>query len=309
MRSFAECRRATRSTWRRDGIRAVLERRVPEEILTPHPRHALDRWQERLAGCAVRSVDAHGKHLFLRFDGGLTLHSHLRMSGSWGVFRQGEPWRRSPRRAWLVIRCEGWEVVEFDGPVLELLSDRRIASDPRLARLGQDVLGERFDEALFLGGLRAGDRSRAVGEALLDQRTVAGIGNVWKAESCFAAGIDPWRAVGAISDAEALALVAFARGRCGLRRGRGRPRGRDRSTGAPGAPARGVRRRSGRGARARTIASPSGARAASAEVPQMSAASRVPAAVSALSPRARRTACRSSIRASKAPSSPRAQTA
>ncbi len=89
----------------------MLEGRVPELIATPQPRHRLDRWPERLAGRAVRSVDAHGKHLLLRFDGGLTLHSHLRMSGSWGVFADGQPWRRPRRRAWLVIAAGGWEVV------------------------------------------------------------------------------------------------------------------------------------------------------------------------------------------------------
>ncbi|MDQ3435303.1 MAG: DNA glycosylase, partial [Actinomycetota bacterium] len=72
-----------------------------ESIETPHPRHSRDRWPERLDGRSVRSVDAHGKHLFIRFDGGLTLHSHLRMTGKWGIYAPGQRWRRSPRRAWL----------------------------------------------------------------------------------------------------------------------------------------------------------------------------------------------------------------
>jgi endonuclease VIII len=194
-------------------IRAVLEGRVPEEILTPHPRHRLDRWPQRLAGSAVRAVDAHGKHLFLRFHSGLTVHSHLRMTGSWGVYRKGDPWRRAPRRAWLVLRWEGWEVVEFDGPVLELRSDARLRSDPRLTALGQDVLGEDFNTTAFLSRLREDDPRRPVGDALLNQRTIAGIGNVWKAESCFAASVDPWRALAEVTDEEALSLVAFARER------------------------------------------------------------------------------------------------
>ena len=66
-------------------IRPVLEGHVPDEIATPHPRFGRDRWPERLAGRAVRSVDAHGKHLFLRFEGDLVIHSHLRMTGSWRV--------------------------------------------------------------------------------------------------------------------------------------------------------------------------------------------------------------------------------
>jgi len=177
------------------------------EIETPHPRHALDRWPERLGGRGVRSVDARGKHLFIRFEGDLTLHSHLRMTGQWGVYRRGERWRRSPRRAWLVLRTEQHEVVEFDGPVLELMTDSRTRFDRRLAALGPDLLAPDFDERRFVDLLRAGDQSRGFGDALLDQRLIAGVGNMWKAEGCFLAGIDPWRRVSDLSDREALAVV------------------------------------------------------------------------------------------------------
>ena len=194
-------------------IRSVLARRVPHEILTPQPRHRHGRWPEQLAGRRVSAVDVHGKHLFLRFEGGLTLHSHLRMTGSWGVYRRGQPWSRSHGRAWLVIRAEGCEVVEFDGPVLELLSDARARRYPRLTRLGPDVLGESFDGDLFLRNLRAEDPRRPIGDSLLNQRILAGIGNLWKAEACFAAGVDPWRATGEVADEEALQIVAFARER------------------------------------------------------------------------------------------------
>ena len=73
-------------------IRPVLEGHVPDALETPHPRFGRDRWPERLAGRAVRSVDAYGKHLFLRFEGGLTIHSHLRMTGSWRVLDRGAQW-------------------------------------------------------------------------------------------------------------------------------------------------------------------------------------------------------------------------
>jgi endonuclease-8 len=192
-------------------IRPVLAGAAPEQILTPQARHRSDRWPERLAGRPVESVDARGKHLLLRFAGGLTIHSHLRMSGSWGVYREGQRWRRSPRRAWLILRRAGLEVVQFDGPVLELLSEDRVRSDPRLAGLGPDVIGAEFDERLFLRRLREDDPTRPIGDALLEQRTVAGIGNIWKAESCFAAGIDPWRATAKVTDEEVRAIVAFAR--------------------------------------------------------------------------------------------------
>jgi endonuclease VIII len=176
-------------------------------IETPQPRHALDRWPERLGGRAVRAVDARGKHLFVRFEGDLTLHSHLRMTGMWGVYRRGERWRRSPRRAWLVIRTAEHEVVEFDGPVLELMTDSRTRFDRRLASLGPDVLAPDFDERRFLRLLRQDDPSRGLGEALIDQRNLAGVGNVWKCEGCFLTGIDPWRPLRAVSDREALAVV------------------------------------------------------------------------------------------------------
>jgi endonuclease-8 len=192
-------------------IRAALAGRVPEEIVTPQPRHRLERWPQRLRGRRLAAVDVHGKHMFLRFDGGLTLHSHLRMSGSWGVYEAGARWRRPPRRAWLVMRHGSVEVVEFDGPVLELASDSRLRADPRLQALGQDVLGERFDEHAFLRRLREDDPTRPIGDALLEQRTVAGIGNMWKAESCFAVGVDPFRTLACIGDDEALALVRYAR--------------------------------------------------------------------------------------------------
>ena len=193
-------------------MRPVLEGRIPDDIATPQPRHAVDRWPQRLAGRAVRTIDAHGKHLFVRFEGGLTLHSHLRMSGAWAVHEHGRRWRRSPPRAWFVIRTPSHEVVEFDGPVLELLADSRTRFDQRLRCLGPDVLAEAgFDSERFLRRLREEDPGRGIGDAVLDQRIVAGIGNVWKAEACWSAGVDPWRPVGRVGNAEALAIIEQAR--------------------------------------------------------------------------------------------------
>ncbi|MEA2214338.1 MAG: endonuclease [Solirubrobacteraceae bacterium] len=188
-------------------MRPVLEGRVPDEIRTPHPRHRLDRWPQRLAGRAVTEVRTHGKHLFLRFDGDLTIHSHLRMTGSWGVYAARSRWRRSPQRAWLVLAREGHEVVQFDGPVLELVTDSRTRFDQRLTALGPDILAGEFDHERFLARLRADDQTRAIGDALLDQRNVAGIGNLWKSEGCWGVGIDPWRPVREISAAEAAAII------------------------------------------------------------------------------------------------------
>lgn len=192
-------------------VRAALVGQAIRSIEAPQERHALDRWPERLAGRAVREVEARGKHLLVRFDGDLTLHSHLRMGGMWGLYRRGERWRRSARRAWLVIRTDEHEVVQFDGPVLELMTDARTRSDPLLAGLGPDIVADGFDERAFLARLREDDQTRAIGDALLDQRTVAGIGNIWKSEGCFLAGIDPWRRTDELTDAETLAVVRATR--------------------------------------------------------------------------------------------------
>src|SRR4051794_13238717 len=192
-------------------IGAALVGREIEAVETPHPRLGQAAWPQRLAGRKVRAVDAHGKHLMMRFEGGLTLHSHLRMTGAWGVYPRGKRWQRGSHRAWLVIRTADHDVVQFDGPVLELMTDGRSRFDQRLARLGPDVLAEDFDVGLFLRRLREDDQSRDFGDALLDQRNVAGIGNIWKAEGCFAAAVDPWRKLRDVSDDEALSVIRAVR--------------------------------------------------------------------------------------------------
>jgi endonuclease-8 len=195
--------------WAANRIRPVLTGRVPDEILTPQRRHAMDRWPERLAGRAVESVSTHGKHLFIRFEGGLTLHSHLGMVGYWRVAMERRPWRA----AWVIFGVGSRWVGEFKGPLLELVTDARLRSDQRLARLGPDVLAQQFDAERYLSRLHADDPTRMLGDALLDQSNVAGLGNIWKAEACWEAGIDPWRALSTITDAEALAVIEAVRPR------------------------------------------------------------------------------------------------
>jgi endonuclease-8 len=122
-------------------------------------------------------------------------------------------WPRARRRAWLTIRRGDSMVVQFDGPVLELITEGRRRFDRRLAMLGPDIIAEDFDEETFLERLREDDPTRPIGDALIDQRIIAGIGNLWKIEGCFAAGIDPWRRTGEVSDEEALAIVETTRPR------------------------------------------------------------------------------------------------
>lgn len=189
-------------------VGAVLTGHVPDAIETPHPRFGRDRWSERLAARRVVLVEAVGKHLLLRFEGDLVIHSHLRMTGTWRVLRRGDRWPRSPRSAWLVIRHGEWDVVEFNGPVLDLMTATRVRSDPRLANLGPDLVARTpFDEAKFLRRLREDDQTRGLGDALLDQHVVAGIGNFWKSEGCWLAGVDPWRRLADVPDEQALAVV------------------------------------------------------------------------------------------------------
>jgi endonuclease VIII len=202
-------------------IRPVLAGHVPDELRTPHPRFRGARWEERLRGRAVTSVDAHGKHLFLRFEGDLTVHSHLRMTGSWRVLEGG---RRPSSNAWLVLRRGEWTVVQFGGPVLELMTESRTRFDQRLSRLGPDILAPELDTKRFLRRLRDDDPSRPIGDALLDQHTIAGIGNMWKVEGCFEARVDPWRPTGEVSDAEALAIVYACRPRMQRSAADGNPR-------------------------------------------------------------------------------------
>ncbi len=198
--------------WAATRMRPVLEGQAVDVTLT-HRRFGMDRWEQRLGGHVVTAVETHGKNLFVVFDHGLLLHSHLRMAGAWDVRAIDGRWIRSPRRAWLALRAGGYEAVQFDGPVLELLTASRRRFDQQLSALGPDVLAPEFDHGRYLSRLRATDQTRPIGDALLDQRILAGIGNIWKAESCWEAGIDPWRPVASIGAAEASAIVEAARPR------------------------------------------------------------------------------------------------
>ena len=127
----------------------------------------------------------------LRF-GDLALHSHMGMNGSWHVYPRGAPWRKPRRSAWAVLAGERQEAVQFGGPTLRLLAADRLRRDPQLARLGPDILAPELDLDAIVAGIRA-DPGRGLGDALLDQTLVAGIGNIFKSEACFAARVDPWR--------------------------------------------------------------------------------------------------------------------
>ena len=173
------------------------------EVETPHPRAAVKRLVERLDGLRLEAVEAVGKNLLLRFEGGLVLRSHLRRTGRWRVEQRGA---NRAGRPWLVLRGEEHEAVLWNGPVLELADARG-----RLLDLGPDILADPPRLESIVARLRAEPESRAVGEALLDQRVVAGIGNLWRAESLWAARVSPWRSLGEVDDEELLATLGAAR--------------------------------------------------------------------------------------------------
>jgi endonuclease-8 len=164
----------------------------------------------RLDGLRLDAVEARGKHLLLHF-GDLVLHSHLGMSGSWHLYERGASWRKPRSSAWAVLAGEGQEAVQFGGPILRVLRADRLRRDPQLARLGPDVLTPDFDLDDAIRGLRT-DPTRTLGDALLDQGLVAGIGNIFKSEACFAARLDPWRPIADVNDEELAAVLEAARG-------------------------------------------------------------------------------------------------
>ncbi len=166
----------------------------------------------RVVGATVTAVDAVGKNLLVRFDNGLELRTHLRMRGSWHRYRPGEPWRRPAGRAVLVLEVPGAVAVCFDAPVVELLEQRAEHLHPPLAGLGPDATADAFDRDEALGRLREPARAGlTVAEALLDQRALAGIGNVFKSEVLFIERVDPFARVGELDDATLGRLVDRAR--------------------------------------------------------------------------------------------------
>jgi endonuclease VIII len=172
------------------------------EVETPHPRAAGKQLAERLDGRLLESVEAVGKNLLLHFEGGLVLRSHLRMTGRWRVEPRGS---KQAGRPWLVLRGAEHEAVLWNGPVLELGRGSGVAS-----RLGPDILASPPDVPSMIERLRSAPQEREVGDALLDQRLVSGIGNVWKAESLWDARVSPWRPLADVSDEELTAVLESA---------------------------------------------------------------------------------------------------
>ena len=179
-------------------LQALVGERL--EVETPHPRAQVGRLGERLDGRRLVAVEAVGKNLLLYFEGGYALRSHLRMTGRWRVLpRDAAPFGRP----WLVLRGRERQAVLWGGPVLEL--HRR-----NVLRVGPDILADPPDLERMLANLRAEHQRTAAGDAILNQRLVSGIGNVWKAEALWHARVSPWRPLADVSDAELVTVLEEA---------------------------------------------------------------------------------------------------
>jgi endonuclease-8 len=216
------------------ALQEALGGRPITGVAVPNPRSPLRRQGRRvdeLRGSTMESAEARGKHLLLHFDRGLALHSHLGMRGSWRISGGGST---SDPRAWVVLSVAGTDAAELGGSHLDLRTDAELRSNPQLRSLGPDILAHDFDAPAGVKALRAADQSRQIGELLLDQRVLAGIGNIYKCEGCWSARIDPWRRVAEVDDDDLRRLVIEVGGlmRYGVQTGR-TPRSIYRRTGQP----------------------------------------------------------------------------
>jgi endonuclease-8 len=198
------------------ALHTALAGRTVTHFETVVPRLARVDDETPLKGRTVERVTAAGKHLIIHFSGDLTLRTHLRMSGSWRVYHTGEPWGKRRGDMRLLIATEEFVAVGFNIPVAEFRSERDLARQPELQRLGPDPLGPDFDSAEAVRRLRA-QGAVEIAPALLNQRVLAGIGNIYKSEVLFACGVNPFTLVDSLSDGDLERIVR--RGGALLRQG------------------------------------------------------------------------------------------
>ena len=166
-----------------------------------------------LTGRTVESVVSRGKHLLMYFSDDLILHTHMRMNGSWHIYRTGERWQRPARDMRIVVATDVFVAVAFNVPVAEFLSGRDLERHSQLRELGPDLAAPdhaAFDRAEVAARIRRHDRE-AIGDVLLNQRVVSGAGNVLKSEILFVSGVNPFAAAGDLSDAVLDRLLDAAR--------------------------------------------------------------------------------------------------
>ena len=163
-----------------------------------------------ITGRTVESVTSAGKHVLMRFSGDLVLRTHMRMNGSWHLYRLDERWQRPRRDMRVLVVTRGFQAVGFSVPVAEFLDSRALRRQPDLRMLGPDFLSPSFDAAEALRRFRE-HQTTTIADALIDQRVVAGAGNVYKSEVLFLCGLNPFVAVGAVRDDDLLEVLQTAR--------------------------------------------------------------------------------------------------
>jgi endonuclease VIII len=179
-------------------------------VRAPGPRRPTGLPIAEIDGHRLDRVESRGKHLLFHFDRAV-LHSHLGMKGSWRLYERGERWRRPTSQAWIALTGDDVEAVNFGGSTMRIATERQLRLDPKLSRLGPDLLADDFDPAAAVSRLRSRGPDLKLGEALLGQRLVAGIGNIFRSEGCFEAGIDPNIPIGAVPDEQLVAVLEATR--------------------------------------------------------------------------------------------------
>jgi endonuclease-8 len=173
------------------------------------PLATVDR-RAPIAGRSVIDVSARGKHLLMALSGDLTLRTHLRMHGSWHVYRPGERWRAPRRDARIVLSTAEWIAIAFSVNDAEFLTSAELARHARLSAIGPDLLSGSYDADETRRRIREAP-ARHIAEALLRQQSVAGLGNVFKSELLFLCGVHPFVPVREVSDAALDCLLERAR--------------------------------------------------------------------------------------------------
>jgi endonuclease-8 len=163
-----------------------------------------------LAGRTVDAVISRGKHILMTFSGDLVLHTHMRMNGSWHGYPPGVAWRRPVRDMRVLVATAEFVAVGFNVPVAELLTARDLTRHDALRELGPDLLDASFDVEAAAQGVKNEGRC-AIVDVLLNQRVVAGIGNIFKSETLFVAGIHPFTPASDLSDADLVRILGIAR--------------------------------------------------------------------------------------------------
>jgi endonuclease-8 len=161
-----------------------------------------------LRGRTIETVSSRGKHLLMQFSGELVLRTHMRMHGSWHIYRPGERWQRPARDMRIIVGTDAFEAVAFNVPIAEFVAASDLDRTP-VGGLGPDLLDDRFDAAAALRRLES-RRDMEIADALLDQQAIAGIGNVYKSETLFLCGIHPRRRVGELTPEQLSTVVATA---------------------------------------------------------------------------------------------------